>query len=300
MPIVSPPLGATVCEACGSRRVKLLRHSPLWSFDVGRCADCKMVYVLDPPPFQGEKEYVEGEDWEEYIDAQRGDDSLRIEVLKRLARLAPKPADQQPVLFDVGAGVGDFMALANEYGFAATGNDISSRGIKHALDRHGVTVSPLMLDEQPEQSVDAMTMWCVIAHVNEPREFLRDAYRMLKPGGVLFLRTPRWCAIDTVGVTGARLSGGRARRLADRRVTTGHMHLFNRANMTTLLSSLGFVDIAAEPTCHYPLNTNAYLASTGGLIGSAKRLSGGLDALIERGWFIRNTLMVYAQRPTDR
>ncbi|MCU1658464.1 MAG: hypothetical protein JWO57_3120, partial [Pseudonocardiales bacterium] len=164
----------------------------------------------------------------------------------------------------------------------------------------GVTISPLMLDEQPPSSVDAITMWCVVAHVNDPETFLREAFAMLRPGGVLFLRTPRWCVIDTVGTAATRLTQGRASRLADRRVTTGHMHLFNARNMTTLLESIGYTDVVAEPTCHYPLSTDAYLTSTGVAAGVAKGLAQGLDKLIDREWFVRNTLMVYARRSENR
>ncbi|MCU1659154.1 MAG: hypothetical protein JWO57_3810, partial [Pseudonocardiales bacterium] len=121
------------CEACGSKRVRLLRHSTFWSFDVGRCPDCKMVFVLDPPPFQGEPEYVEGADWEAYVDSLRGDDELRVRVLRRLRGLVDRH-DASPRLFDVGAGVGDFVALAQQHGFDAGGNDISSRGIRHAYE----------------------------------------------------------------------------------------------------------------------------------------------------------------------
>jgi SAM-dependent methyltransferase len=299
MPATDTPVIDRICEVCGSREVRLLRHSDFWSFDVGRCPDCRMVFVLDPPPFAGEPEYVEGADWEDYVEWMRGDDALRVAVLARLGQLAPPVAAGRPYLFDVGAGVGDFVALAEQHGFSAGGNDISARGIKHAYDRHGLTLSPLLLGDQPPQSADVITMWCVLAHVNEPEQFLQEAYAMLRPGGVLFLRTPRWCVLDMVGTTAARLSRNRASRLADRRVTAGHMHIYNARNLTRQLEQVGFDQVTAEPTCHFPMSTDVYLTSTGGLARLGRRFAAVIDALIEREWFIRNTLMVYARRPLE-
>jgi SAM-dependent methyltransferase len=298
---LSTPLLARRCEVCGSGQVRLLRHSEHWSFDVGRCGDCGMAWVLNPPPPKVEKPKVEGvPDWEWYIDAMRDDDSFRVAVLDRIRSILDPGPGVKPVLFDVGAGVGDFVVLANEHGFAAGGNDISPRGIAMAKERHGLELSPLVLANQPPASVDAITMWCVLAHVNEPRTFLREAFAMLKPGGVLFLRTPRWCVVDTAGQAMSRFSGGSAHRIADRRITTAHMHMYNAKNMTRQLEAIGFDDIAAEPECHFPWTTDAYLSTGSRAAKIASRFGPVIDKLIERRWFVRNTLLVYARRATGR
>lgn len=286
---------ARACEVCGSERVGLLRHSDVWAFDVGRCPDCSMVFVLDPPPPAAvEGAYIEGGDCTPYVDIQRADDKVRPRVLDRIQELLG-PGEHR--LFDVGAGVGDFLMQAREHGFVVSGNEISPVAIDYTRDRHGLELSPLMLDEQPPSSVDAVTMWCVLAHVNDPEAMLRDILAMLRPGGVLFLRTPRWCVIDTVGTSVDRVSRGRWSGLADRRVSTGHMHLYSAENMTRLLHKVGYTDVEALPACHFPLSTDAYLGSSGPVGKALSGLSRGFDALIQRDRFVRNTLLVYARRP---
>jgi SAM-dependent methyltransferase len=286
------------CEVCGSSRVRVLRHSDVWHFDVARCADCRMVFVLDPPPPEDvEGAYIEGGDCTPYVDIQRDDDRVRPRVLDRLAELlGPAPAGGHR-LFDIGAGVGDFMAQAQQHGFAVSGNEISPVAIDYTRERHGFELSPLLLDEQEPESVDAITMWCVLAHVNDPEALLRDALAMLRPGGVLFLRTPRWCLIDQVGTAAHRLSRGRLSGLADRRVSVGHMHLYTADNLSLLMRKSGFTDVDAQPACHFPLSTDSYLESSGAYGKALARCSRGLDALIQRDRFIRNTLLVYARRP---
>jgi 2-polyprenyl-3-methyl-5-hydroxy-6-metoxy-1,4-benzoquinol methylase len=43
---------------------------------------------------------------------------------------------------------------------------------------------------EQDRSFDVVTMWCVVAHVPDPRALLSDAVRALRPGGVLLLTTP--------------------------------------------------------------------------------------------------------------
>src|SRR6185312_1616576 len=133
-----------------------------------------------------------------------------------------------------------------------------------ARENYGREVSVAPLAEQPPQSVDAVTMWCVLAHVPDPLEFLREARAMLRPGGVLFLRTPRWCAIDTVGIAAARATNERVTGLAERRVTQSHMHFYNRTSLALQLRLAGFTDVTVESRCHYPFVTSGYLHTIGG------------------------------------
>lgn len=283
------------CEVCGSDRVGLMRRSELHQFDVGRCRSCKMVWAIDPPP-EEELHAAYAGDPTPYTEWQRGDDELRLGVLDHLRELVAAPG-RTPTLFDVGAGVGDFLVLAREHGFEVGGNELSDDVIDFTFERHGIRLSGDMLADQPSASVDVVTMWCVLAHVPDPRAFLQEALAMLRPGGVLFLRTPRWCTFDTVAVAAAKLSRERLPQVADRRVTPAHLHLYNEKSLTRLLAEVGFTGIEMNAECHYPLTTDVYVESTlrG---GKAVRLAASaIDRLIERDLFIRNALIVYARRP---
>lgn len=289
---------ARTCEVCGRASVRHLRHSDVYDFDIGRCRACSVAYVLDPPPaVEVETAYEGGSTPDEYVDWQRGDDELRVGVLERLRELTGAGPDRRPLLFDVGAGVGDFIMLAREHGFEVTGNEIAQRAIDFTRERHGIELSDRTMGELEPASVDVITMWCIIAHVVDPRAFLQEALGLLRPGGVLFLRTPRWCAIDTVGFGLDRLTGGRVHQVADRRITPAHLHLFGERNLGRLISSVGFSEVAVEPTCHYPLTTDVYLWSTGVPRSLSSRAGRLVDGFIERDWFVRNTLLAYARRP---
>lgn len=285
------------CEVCGADRVRRLRRSEAHGFDVARCDDCKMVWAVNaPPPDVTHASYVDGGDPTPYTESQRGDDALRGEVLRHLRTLLDSRPGT-PTLFDVGAGVGDFLVQARDDGFEPTGNELSEEVVQFAYHRHGFRLSLDSLAAQTPASVDVVTMWCVLAHVPDPQTFLEEALRMVRPGGILFLRTPRWCALDTMGIVAAKVSGERLPQLADRRVTPAHLHLYNEDSLHRLLTEVGFVDIELHPTCHYPFTTDVYLDSTLPGKRAIRALSAGLDRLIEGDRFIRNALLVYARRP---
>jgi SAM-dependent methyltransferase len=288
----------TACEVCRSGNVALLRHSDRWDFDVIRCRDCGMVFVAGADVGRAEEVTRDEDpiDWDGYVSVMRADDSLRQNVLTQLqSRFAHGTA---PVLFDVGAGAGDFLLLARTHGFDVTGNELSAGAIRYAQERHGLALSPLLLEDQPAQSVDVITMWCVVAHVADPRAFLGAAFEMLRPGGVLFLRTPRWCLIDHVGVRLDRYSRGRMPHIADRRVFPGHGHMFGAANMRSLLREIGYTEVQARPTCHYSLDTTTYIEGTGGVMRGLRRYSRAVDRMVEHNLAPRNALLVYASRPS--
>jgi 2-polyprenyl-3-methyl-5-hydroxy-6-metoxy-1,4-benzoquinol methylase len=285
------------CEVCDHAALRLLRHSAVWDFDVARCRHCRTVQVVDPIAAykRVEDAPAEATTWFDYERSLRGDEPMRREVLRRVSAMIA-PTGEAPALFDVGTGDGEFLRLAEAAGFVGAGNDISPSAVEFARENYGREVSVAPLAEQPPQSVDAVTMWCVLAHVPVPLEFLREARAMLRPGGVLFLRTPRWCAIDTVGIAAARATNERVTGLAERRVTQSHMHFYNRTSLALQLRLAGFTDVTVESRSHYPFVTSGYLQTIGGRARLLEPAVPVLDGLIARGWFVRNALLAYARR----
>jgi SAM-dependent methyltransferase len=54
------------------------------------------------------------------------------------------------------------------------------------------------LAEYPDEHFDVVTSWHVLEHVLDPSRVLAEAYRILKPGGVLMLEVPNF---DSLGRT---------------------------------------------------------------------------------------------------
>lgn len=287
------------CHVCGTR-LGAVRRSARWGFDVGTCLVCGTVSVVGASravPVSADEAGQTETDWDVYSARMHVDDPVRSDVLRELRTRLDQEEERSPLLFDVGAGTGAFLDMARDAGFEIAGNDISSSAIRFAADRYGIALSPDGLDAQPPRTFDAVTMWCVIAHVEDPHAFLADAMHMLRPGGVLFLRTPRWCGIDRSGAAVARATRGRLATLLDQRITPGHLHLYRDGGMERMLTSIGFVDIEVRPVAHTGC-TGTEIASRLGGPRTLQRWSARLiDRAVAAGVAPRNTMFVFARRP---
>ncbi|MCA1703558.1 MAG: class I SAM-dependent methyltransferase [Actinobacteria bacterium] len=243
--------------------------------------------------------YANDGHYETYVAAQRTD-TLQERYSRILGRLTQMlaPNNHPHALFDVGAGAGAFLDAARSAGFDVLGNEISEPAIRMCYERYGIKLSNRELTDEPGVSrFDAITMWCVVAHVATPRDLLSDALRLLRPLGILYFQTPRWCLIDTLGLSLTRATRGRMSHITERRINAAHLRLYNQANLRSLLHSVGFEVLDLRSRCAYSLRTEAYLGSLRVPPKLHQPVACGCDRLIRSGAFFRNIFDVYARKP---
>ena len=83
-------------------------------------------------------------------------------------------------VLDMGAGAGEALALLRELGFDAKGIDIEPRG--ESVERGDFLLTPY-----PDESFDAVLSQCAFFVSGDQAGGLREAYRLIKPGGTLLL-----------------------------------------------------------------------------------------------------------------
>lgn len=111
-------------------------------------------------------------------------------------RCLPASNTRKRVL-DVGFGGGVFLNYASSVGWDVAGADIDEVVVKNAIAR-GIDARQGSIEAFADdiESFDYITINHVIEHVYDPVETLRVAYRLLKPGGQLWVDTPN---IDSYG-----------------------------------------------------------------------------------------------------
>jgi ubiquinone/menaquinone biosynthesis C-methylase UbiE len=97
-------------------------------------------------------------------------------------------------LLDMGCGLGYFVQAAGRHsGWDAHGYEISPAAVQYArevLKLENVNCGRLEDAGFPAESFDIVTLWDVLDHIPRPDPVLRRCQALLKPGGLLFIRTP--------------------------------------------------------------------------------------------------------------
>ena len=120
------------------------------------------------------------------------------QVLKRISNIMPSGK-----LLDVGAGPGIFVHQAQLAGYEATGLEPSVWAVQHGKSVYGVDMiqgDADSLQDMKENSFDVVTLFDVIEHVVNPDVLLRAINRVLKPGGLLVITTPKFDSVLARGM----------------------------------------------------------------------------------------------------
>jgi 2-polyprenyl-3-methyl-5-hydroxy-6-metoxy-1,4-benzoquinol methylase len=247
-----------ICDLCGSDRYKVRFPSTLdrgqddglsayrcTSIGYGRhhtiveCLECGLVYA-NPRYDSGEmlSKYEAVED-PLYVEEREGRVLTFERHLRPLEEIMP-PGDGRRLL-DVGCHVGVFVEIAARHGWDTWGVEPSQWAAELAQQAGLQVVEGTMATADFEDaSFDVITMWDVIEHLEQPSDEVFQAFRLLKPGGMLVAHT---MDLDSVF---ARLMGNRWPWLMEM-----HLYYFTRQTLTKLMEKAGFQVLSVKAQGRY-------------------------------------------------
>ncbi len=178
------------CAACGSHNYDLYPvHLNRWlpqDYTYSKCNECDFVYV-NPRPLPEEVEAIYSAhtnpfDQEEYegMDVER-------ETLDRLvARLKQELPNGH--MLDMGCGRGDFLKVAQDQGYTVEGSDLSTAPSPYSE----IPIFQGFLQDANfgTERFDIIVTRNTLEHIFDPNEDLRELNRILKPGGLLYVKVP--------------------------------------------------------------------------------------------------------------
>jgi len=235
-----------ICGAVASMRlhldVSLVGDLPV---KIYRCERCGFRQIR-PRITQEELERLYPE---AYFDSRSGigfDDyavqQQRIEreaffLVKRLERIG-----RTGRLLEVGCALGFLLEAVRRFSaWEVVGLDISPLAVEFARRQYGLPVERKTLEAArfPDASFDFIVQKDLLEHVIRPRDHLRETFRILKPGGQVWLVTPNGEANLRpfhALIARHRGSGNPMLPLLDQ----GHLQFFTRENLLRLFEDCGF------------------------------------------------------------
>lgn len=182
-----------VCEDPGKRP---LYHEG--SFQMVRCSSCRFIFLNPRPTIESLLQFYQHYLPEEGSSVESWKKMMQP-VFQRAIRLLQQYKGGGRLL-DVGTGFGFFLAEMKNKGWEVMGVEISQKGMDYARDVLGVRVCPGPLEKVgfPASHFDAITGFYVIEHLPHPMAFLKECYRILKPGGIVLLRYPHTTPIKNL------------------------------------------------------------------------------------------------------
>ncbi len=233
----SERLQATPCPLCGAKD-----HTPFLpcsGFTFVRCSSCRTVYQNLTPVFEDLRRRY-GQDYFAYEQENERNFFHLMELGLRdvdfEARTAGLPRPR--TFLDIGCATGMLLQAMRGRGWIVKGADICRESAAYGRRHRGVDIFPGTLHEAafPDESFSVIHFSHLIEHVPDPRGFLAEVLRILKPGGFAVVTTPN---VD--GFQARLFRSGWRSAIAD------HLVLFSRRTLGRLLSESGF-DILSTVT----------------------------------------------------
>ena len=195
------------CGVCDSTRYDETRFKNIYLMgaDLVRCTRCgTKSYRWTRPPAVGQRDFYNTPAYDAYTrrHVERGSPSFGTERTKATYRKASAAVYTHLIttaqsiavgpttkLFEVGCAWGHLLSVGKELGLAVAGCDLGRENVKRAVEAGYNVEHGVFLECSVDAPIDIVVSNDVIEHTATPGPDLRRMFEVLRPGGVLAIKT---------------------------------------------------------------------------------------------------------------
>lgn len=231
-PGINERLKVIDCPICGCGEFERLWNLGLYSFS--NCPKCNLIYQ-NPQPISEDVEVRYDDQYFNYeINNEESFLNLMLLGLKDIGFVPSKVQDGSKKILDIGCATGLFLSHMKKMGWKTYGIEVCKEACEYGNNVRGVNIFHGILSEASfsKDTFDVIHLSHVIEHINDPKVFLKDVYKMLKPGGFIYCTTPN---VD--GLQAKWFKGRWRSAIAD------HLVLFSVKTLNRILKDVGFENL---------------------------------------------------------
>jgi 2-polyprenyl-3-methyl-5-hydroxy-6-metoxy-1,4-benzoquinol methylase len=169
------------------------------TFALYRDENIDLVFTFPQPKEDQLAAYYESEDYISHTDGTRSFFEKAYQFVKQIAlkkklKCINELQQSKGILLDIGAGTGDFLAVAKQDGWQTIGIEPNDKAKKIAQNKGVQLIEATNLLE--DYSIDVITMWHVLEHVPNVENQIKEIKRLLKPNGSIIIAVPNFNSYD--------------------------------------------------------------------------------------------------------
>lgn len=230
VPGATEQFSPVACPVCGCNRT--ISGWECQSFRFARCTECGHLYQNPQPVFSD----LRARYGEEYFAYELENDKNFFELMLKGLEDASffeleRTVEDYRRFLDIGCATGMLLAYLKQREWRVQGVEICEPAARYGIEHRDVPIHIGTLEDArfPSDSFSFIHFSHVIEHVPDPRAFLLEVKRVLRPQGYVVVVTPNVQSLQAYLF-----------REKWRSAIADHMNLFSRQGLERLLTETGF------------------------------------------------------------